>query len=50
MLDDVAGMAMGALALAIAVPLTGTDVRAVRARRPAGAVRPTGVPSAEPVR
>jgi membrane-associated phospholipid phosphatase len=50
-LDDVAGVAMGALALAIAVPVTGIDLKTVRARRPVAARRPpSGVPSAEPVR
>ena len=34
-LDDVAGVAMGALALGVAVPLTGIDLRTARQRRPA---------------
>jgi membrane-associated phospholipid phosphatase len=49
-LDDVAGVAMGALALAIAVPLTGVDLKALRGRQRAAPIRPSGVPSAEPVR
>jgi membrane-associated phospholipid phosphatase len=49
-LDDIAGLAMGALALAIAVPLTGIDLRTIRARRPAAPMRHSGLPSAEPVR
>jgi membrane-associated phospholipid phosphatase len=50
-LDDLAGVAMGALALAIAIPLTGIDLRRARERqRERRTVRAPAALAGEPVR